>query len=240
MSVEPFITLDVDWAPDFAIDFVANLLIESKVRATWFITHESPAIERLREHPYLFELGIHPNFLPGSTHGKSDLEVLKHCMSLVPQARVVRTHGLVQSSNLLEMFVDQTPIRLDVSLFLPHASALAPVTYYWENGKRLIRLPYVWEDDFEMVRPNSNWDLEKLFQVGSGLMIMDFHPIHIFLNSSTLAPYRAVRSGGQLGDLSEQHVSKYIQVGYGAGYAFQSALNYMKDRHMTNLESFLE
>ncbi len=63
------ITLDVDWAPDFMIDAAAQALVDREVKATWFVTHASPAVERLREHPDLFELGIHPNFLAGSSHG---------------------------------------------------------------------------------------------------------------------------------------------------------------------------
>lgn len=46
MISDPLITIDVDWAPDFAIDPVANALLDAGVSATWFITHASPAIVR--------------------------------------------------------------------------------------------------------------------------------------------------------------------------------------------------
>jgi hypothetical protein len=65
------LTLDIDWAPDAAIDFVAEILVSRGVKATWFVTHDSPGVRRLRARPDLFELGIHPNFLPGSSHGRS-------------------------------------------------------------------------------------------------------------------------------------------------------------------------
>ena len=220
MKTQPVITLDIDWAPDYAIDFAANLLIEAQVRATWFVTHNSPAVDRLRQHPHLFELGIHPNFLPGSTHGKTESEILSHCMGLVPQARTVRTHGLVQTSNLLESIIDETPVSVDVSLFLPHAAALSPVVYYWENHKRLVRLPYMWEDDFEIVRPDSIFDLAAMIDRGSGLMIMDFHPIHVFLNSVSLSTYRLLRAMGRLEDLPEEVVRKHRNTGRGVDYAF--------------------
>ena len=90
------ITLDIDWAPDHVIDRIAAQLIDARVRATWFVTHQSPAIDRLRARPDLFELGIHPNFLNQSTHGETPAEVLAHCMALVPDARSMRTHSLVQ------------------------------------------------------------------------------------------------------------------------------------------------
>lgn len=238
MSAQPVITLDIDWAPDYAIDFAASLLIEAQVRATWFVTHNSPAVERLRDHPHLFELGIHPNFLPGTTHGKTESEILSHCMSIVPQASVVRTHGLVQTSNLLEKIIDETPISVDVSLFLPHATALEPVVYYWENGKRLVRLPYMWEDDFEMVRPDSVWDLGRMIDSGKGLMVMDFHPIHVFLNSVKLATYRSVRAKGNLNDMSEDIVREFVETGRGAGYAFRSAIERMCRCQTVFLQSF--
>jgi hypothetical protein len=134
------ITLDVDWAPDFAIDHAARLLVAHEVAATWFITHASAAVERLREHPELFELGIHPNFAAGSTHGRTPEAVLDHVLALVPEARAMRTHGLVQSSALLALVRAHTRIAVDASLFLPHADGLAPVEYPLETGT-LRRVP---------------------------------------------------------------------------------------------------
>ena len=238
MITQPVITLDIDWAPDYAIDFAANLLIEAQVRATWFVTHDSPAVRRLSEHPNLFELGIHPNFLSGTTHGKTESEILSHCMGLVPHAHVLRTHGLVQTSNLLEKIIYETPVTVDVSLFLPHAAGLEPVVYYWENDKQLVRLPYVWEDDFEMVRPDCVWDLGGFIDRGTGLMIMDFHPIHVFLNSGTLATYRSVRALGCLADLPEEVVREHIETGRGSGYAFRSAIERMQKAETIFLQSF--
>ena len=84
------LSFDIDWAPDFAIDAVAQKLISRSVKATWFVTHLSPAISRLAERPDLFELGIHPNFLPGSDHGGSPAEVLAFMNTLVPNAVSVR------------------------------------------------------------------------------------------------------------------------------------------------------
>jgi hypothetical protein len=50
------ITLDTDDTPDAAIDFTADLLAAHAVKATWFVQHESPAIERLARRGELFEL----------------------------------------------------------------------------------------------------------------------------------------------------------------------------------------
>src|SRR5688572_22770431 len=56
-----FLTIDIDWASDEVIADTAALVEEAGVAATWFVTHDTPQIGRLRANP-LFELGIHPNF----------------------------------------------------------------------------------------------------------------------------------------------------------------------------------
>lgn len=52
----PIITLDLDWSPDWLIRNIAVTLLAASVKATWFITHDSPAIQSLREHPEAFEI----------------------------------------------------------------------------------------------------------------------------------------------------------------------------------------
>jgi hypothetical protein len=97
----------------------------------------------------------------------------------------------------------------------------------------------MWEDDFEMVRPNPVWDLSEMIKEGDGLMIMDFHPIHIFLNSINLSNYRLVRKQGKLADVSEDLLQQYIQSGHGAGYAFQSAIEYIQKNDSIFLTDYL-
>lgn len=188
---ECVLTFDIDWSPDFVIDFVADQLIAHRVKATWFVTHASPAIERLRQHQDLFEMGIHPNFLTGSTHGATHEVVLDRCMKLVPEAITMRSHGLVQSTPLLEQVLMLTPIRIDVSLFLPHAPFLCPVKYFWKE-KKLTRVPFFWEDDFEMQRDQPIWEL-KLLLDHPGLKVFSFHPLHVYLGAPDLSFYTSLK-----------------------------------------------
>lgn len=184
------VTLDIDWAPDFMIDDVARMLIDAGVRATWFTTHASAAVDRLRSRPDLFELGVHPNFFARSSHGDTAQTVLEHCRALVPQACSFRTHGLVQSTPILDAAI-AAGLSIDVSLYMPYARGLAPVEY-WRAGRRLWRIPYVWEDDFEMDRPQPCWTSRPLAAV-PGLKVMDFHPVHVWLNGADIAPYESLK-----------------------------------------------
>ena len=193
------ITFDIDWAPDCAIDFTAGLLEERGVRSTWFVTHLSPAVERLRSRPDLFELGIHPNFMPGSSHGVEPETVLKTCMSFVPEAVSVRTHGLLQSGNLFDSVMSHTPITCDVSLFLPMALQV-DVVKYERFGQVLWRAPYVWEDDYVMEALPIAERSDRVFSgfdatlaKARGIQIFNFHPIHVFLNSNSMDKYGAMK-----------------------------------------------
>jgi len=184
------ITLDIDWAPDFMIDWVAERLLARSVPATWFVTHPSAAVERLKQRPDLFELGIHPNFSRGSSHGENPSNVLRHCMSILPTARIMRTHQLVQSTPILTEIMQSTPIAVDCSIYQPHATA-AEATALWYDGRALVRIPYVWEDDFEVERPRQIWRLREMAQ--PPLCVFGFHPIHVFLNSRSLDAYRQLK-----------------------------------------------
>ena len=221
------VTLDLDWAPDSAIDFAAEILASAGVRATWFVTHDSPAVQRLREKPDLFELGIHPNFLAGSSHGSTPEEVFATCMKLVPEATSVRTHALVQSTPLFDVMLKTTPIRCDASLLLPHARHLEPVEYQW-RGTTLLRVPYHWEDDIEMLRDRPSWELATALGSSEGLRVFDFHPIHVFLNSADMKPYEALKTSVKpLSSASREQVQAFANPEAGAQTVFRALVEHL-------------
>jgi hypothetical protein len=221
------LTLDVDWAPDFVIDDVASRLIEHRVKATWFVTHASPAVDRLRAQTGLFELGIHPNFLPRSSHGASIPDVLDACMQLVPGAAAMRTHDLHQSTTVFKHVCARTPVQIDVSLFLPDVQEAHPFSY--NLGDRPIwRLPYVWEDDYEMAQAAPDWTLDRLLR-GRGLRALDFHPIHVYLNSARFDRYAQLKARvPRLQDATASCVDAYVQQGAGTGTFFDQVVAHLR------------
>lgn len=224
------LTIDTDWAPDFTIDFVAEQLIAHRLRATWFVTHMSPAITRLMGHPELFELGIHPNFLPGSTHGETPDAVLGHCLALVPEASSMRTHGLVQSTSLLRQITAQSRITTDVSLFLPHTPGLRPFEHVWSH-RTLFRIPYFWADDYEMEQRVPCWHLAPLMAAGNGLKVFAFHPIHVYLNTPDIQPYQALkRRVPKLLEASPDILEAYVQTGEGPFVLFTELVEHLETR----------
>ena len=176
------ITLDIDWAPDFIIKKVDEMLTEKNVKATWFVTHKSAYLKTLSKNRN-YELGIHPNFMSDSTQGNSIEEILSNLKKIVPTARSVRTHGLLQSTRILEKF-HKYDIENDVSLFAPNSNN---PPYYLKFAK-LYRFPYFWEDAVNMME-DKTWSLPESILQEDGLKIFNFHPLHIYFNFHHIEQY---------------------------------------------------
>lgn len=221
------ITLDIDWAPDFAIDVTARLLADLGVRATWLVTHASPAVRRLADRPELFELGIHPNFGHGSSHGASPEAVLDHCLALVPDARTVRTHSLVQSTPLLDLILARTTIEADLSIFLPYATNIRLVPYT-RHGRTIFRVPYLWEDDYEFAQPTPDWGASARLVGRPGVRVFNFHPIHVYLNSCSGGPYAELKHRVRsLAEAEENLAAPLICPGEGTRTLFEALVGHI-------------
>lgn len=224
------ITIDVDWAPDWAILEVAKMLIENQVKATWFATHDSPEIRKLDRNTRLFEVGLHPNFNPNSTQGETPEEIMMYMKAILPHAKTVRTHTLVQSNSLLRMIREDFDMLYDVSLFLPDTPHITPHEAYFSNsGKGLLRFPYYWEDDREMYKPIPCFSFaQKKYHV-IGLNILCFHVIHIILNSSDMTNYFKCKEAKNLIDISATDIEPYINDGQGTRTLFREFMRFFSD-----------
>jgi hypothetical protein len=190
-SENVFLTFDIDWASDDVLLDTIELVERADVAATWFVTHQTPLLDRLRGNPK-FELGIHPNFnflLDGDPRaGKTAAEVIERMMRVVPEAKSVRSHSMAQTSRILDLFVDHGLIY-DCNHFIPEQSEI--VLKPWRHWNGMIKVPYFWEDDISIVYKHGT-------SIGSladavGLKTFDFHPIHVFLNTEKLDRYERTR-----------------------------------------------
>jgi len=198
------LTFDADWAPDFVLEYVDKILTEQKVKATWFITNESPYLEKLKQNS-LFELGIHPNFASNSTQGNDPSSILENLKKIIPNAKSARTHALLQSTQLLSKFQDYG-IENDVSLFLPKTKNLIP---HYSKYLNLYRFPFFWEDDFYMA-DEDKWSVNQEFIDIPGLKIFNFHPIHIFLNSKNMSNYELMKKEIGLPQINKKNIEKFF------------------------------
>lgn len=194
-SAKPYLTIDIDWAHDDVLADTIDLIENYDVPTTWFVTHETPLLTRLRGNPS-FELGIHPNFnflLNGDSRaGRDALEVVDRLMDIVPEAKSVRSHSTTQNAGLLDLFV-RRGLTHECNAFIPVQAniALKP----WQLWSDLVRVPYFWEDDVACLyrQKNTPSEMSDLINL-EGIKVFNFHPVHIFLNTEHLDRYENTRT----------------------------------------------
>lgn len=189
-----FLTLDVDWAHDEILNDSIYLIEQAGISATWFITHDTPLLKRLRGKSN-FELGIHPNFNPllqgDDRKCRTAQDVVNSLMKLVPEAKSVRSHSMTQSSHLLEIF-RSSGLTHDCNHFIPMTANIEIKPWTLWNG--MLRIPYFWEDDITCIYDSiSQSSCISVLIRQLGLKVFDFHPIHVFLNTEHLARYERTR-----------------------------------------------
>lgn len=176
------ITFDIDWAKDEIVQYIVDLLQKYRIKATFFATHGSDLLKALNNGRY--EIGIHPNFNSGNDHENT----IRELMSIYPKASGIRSHGLFQSSSILQILINNG-LKYDVNTFIPFREGLYP--FMWLN--KLVRIPYYWEDDTYFCN-QAEFGLSELQMYKTGLKIYNFHPIHIFMNTDSMEHYNRYKS----------------------------------------------
>src|SRR5262245_51696430 len=86
-------TTDIDWAPEWAIQEMLRLFDHEQMPLTPFLTHDSAALRARYGTPSMrARAGLHPNFLPGSSHGERPEQVIDSVCRLWPEAHGFRSH----------------------------------------------------------------------------------------------------------------------------------------------------
>jgi len=222
------LTFDIDWAPDVSIDAIRKVINPRDIKATFFITHPSDIVSDLVADGH--EIGIHPNFLSGSSQGDQPEKIIEYLLNIVPNARALRTHALVQSSPLFQRIFSSFPqLRYDLSLFMYRFPHIEPFSWAF-GGTKFTRVNYNWEDDAAFFDDGFDWS--KPFCPGP-VSVYDFHPIHIHLNSSGSEHYDALKQAIQvpLTQVSEAEIRQYQNNGQGAR-SFLEAMVASSNQHI--------
>lgn len=223
-TVSHILTLDCDWAPDFVLADVLERVARKGAHATIFVTHPTPVIKGLGPEGRL-ELGWHPNFLQGSTQGGTPEAVADYLGAIVPKARSMRSHDLITGTRLFREFLAAAPhLRYDSSVYLPRQKHVSGSDIRFGGKAHIKRFPISWEDDCHLMEkggfPFRLGDLPTL-----GTCVVDFHPIHVWLNTADLKVYEKLKAKGPLQDLKEKDLLPLRNKGQGIATVFEQALD---------------
>lgn len=207
------ITSDIDWASDDALKFFLNIVRDYYIPLTLFITHSSPFIIDIINEKNI-DVGIHPNFLEGSSQGNSYKEVIEYCKAILPDAKSFRCHRYFDVNDITEiLYNDGFKYDSNLCTFMEsidpfvHRSGIIRFPVYFEDGAYLY---HSGELDFNKIG-------KKLFSK-PGLMVINIHPMHLVFNSPNFSYSRKVKdslSKEQWNNLSRNELEEMIYEGKG-------------------------
>lgn len=215
------ITSDVDWATDYCVEEMMSILSSYGVRPTIFATHSSQLIRRYITQKEI-EIGVHPNFLPGSTHGADYHSVIATMFDMYPEAETFRSHCFVDSTPILgEM--SKSGIRYDSNICLYLQKNIVPLNL----AMGITRFPVFWEDDVHWKNSGGDWDFTKYQEcfLSPGLKIFNFHPFSVAANVPNQDYYNHVK--GYITKLSKGTIEGVRFDGLGAGTFLTHLLEYL-------------
>jgi hypothetical protein len=221
------LTFDQDWAPAWATERLAKRVQDAGLQATLFVTHDCPSLAALRSSE-AFELGWHPNFLPGSSHGADVESVLDFMAQIVPEAVGARAHTLMRGTPLLEAY-KRRGLRYD-GADLHDGVANLEVFQSWTG---VSRIPIWFEDDVHLQR-GLGCELGSLSLDTPGLKVCTFHPVLVALNCADLDSYGALKAdlaarGVGLTDATVEDFARFRQSDrLGVGDLFESLVSWLE------------
>ena len=209
------LTMDVDWASEYAIQKALIMFEERNLPVTVFITHKSGTIDRAMADKKI-KCGIHPNFMPGSSQGNNYQDVVDFCFQLQPGARLFRAHRYYDGNDPMEVLVrhgikceSNICTLMDVLPPFLHRSQTVSFPIFWEDGAYLYNYPGDVMEGYD-----SFW---KRFN-RPGLKVINMHPMHLMLNTPYFSYMREIKdrfSREEWNHLGEEQISKLRHNGNG-------------------------
>lgn len=181
-------TGDQDWAPEWATGMQVQMHRDAGIPLHMFCTSPS-AVMTARDGSQL-SAGIHPNFLPGSSHGSSYAEIVETCMRMYPDVTTARCHAFTETSAAIRALAG-AGIVADSNGATHLQPWIAPFVHY--TG--IVRFPVFLEDDVMMDLHQGVPSFAEVIPwlTTPGLKIFNFHPSHVGLNSASFDDYNAHR-----------------------------------------------
>ncbi len=173
------ITLDTDWAPDELIRNAIEKLDHHGIRATFFVTNECNV--EFGQH----EIAIHPNLKKDNDHEG----LIRNLISSFPSSKGVRPHSLYTYTGIYRLYEKYGLVYCsDYIMYARHD--IKP--FFMVNN--ILQIPMFFMDDIHTIMSaevgiKDCFSIDCLNLASQGLMVFDFHPIHLFLNTPSIEYY---------------------------------------------------
>jgi len=173
------ITMDTDWAPEAVVHEAAQYIRSAGCKVTAFCTGTYDVD--------VDELAIHPNFTELEDLN-APIEKLK---ALYPDAVGTRSHCLFYTERLRPLY-SRHGLTYDSNAIQYQRRRIQPSLL----GRDTLSLPVFFMDCFHLELAENRSDCFSTDWIDwddTGLKIFDFHPVHILLNSHSVAHYEEAK-----------------------------------------------
>ena len=182
-------TSDIDWASEAVIGDYFQRLPLDLLKLTAFVTHRSKIIQQEFEAGRI-RRGIHPNFLPGSSHGDSFREVIETCLSFAPEATCTRSHRAFDVTDTAHLLHNEYHIRCCSNVFTTLAPRIRP---FWIESQ-MLQVPIFFEDG-SFLYNNLGLTIQPFreFFTSPGVKVISFHPMNMAFNTPRIDWMRQIK-----------------------------------------------
>jgi hypothetical protein len=180
------VTVDLDWACEPAIEGLLSWLEVRRIPYTVFTTHRSEAVEARLP---MAEVGLHPNFAPGSSHGKTTAAVVEHVLGLPHNLLAVRCHRFEHGNDAMEALA-AAGMRVSSNV-CTDMDSLRP----FRNRYGMTEVPIFFEDGgyLRLQRPLDIDGAWRHAAAQPGPKVLLLHPMHWALNSPNFGFMRQIK-----------------------------------------------
>ena len=181
-------TSDVDWASEAALDIFLSDMQRFDLKFTMFVTHRSDVVEEYKKAGVI-ERGIHPNFLPGSSHGDGFRSVIETVLEFAPEAKCFRSHRGFDVTDITHLLTEYG-MEYDSNVVTIMQQDVKPILH--ESG--LLRFPIFFEDGTHLYnRLGLDLDKYKPRFTTPGIKIISIHPVNYVVNPPTIKYMRSIK-----------------------------------------------
>ncbi len=232
-------TSDIDWASEAALEIFLSDFFKHDLRLTVFVTHESRIINQFKEEG-LIERGIHPNFLPNSSHGEGFRTVIENCIKFAPEATGFRSHRLFDVTDITHLLHDEYGFKFVSNLATIMQPNIKPILH--ESG--LVHFPIFLEDGRHLSNKLSFNISDYLHKFQSpGIKIISVHPMNYVINTPEIKYMRKIKdnlSRKEYNQMSFEEIKKEHYDGVGIRHLVEEIISLAKGYNIMKLSELYE
>ena len=201
-----------------------DIFRRNRIPLTVFVTHESKIIEKEYSGRRRRFVGLHPNFLKGSTHGEDYMDIISNVVNIWGDARGFRSHSFYDHNRISDEFV-RRGFKYVSNLSLDLQPDIVPLRHV--SG--IIRFPLFFEDYGYLSRYETFNFSELVNSLNcNGMKIFDFHPIHICMNTPSIDYYEGFKDKWNVSNWES-----FIYDGYGARSLLIDLLSFVRETEIS-------